>query len=112
MKANTTKQYPYLGDYYGYTIITSADGLVSNRVYTTIPAPVTMQLSISLIGELLIESQSKMQRNSYIKNIVDANGDEIYINGEWQIIQTAPILGPMGLKAGYKYRAQIISGDI
>lgn len=112
MKANTTKQYPYLGDYYGYTIVTSADGLVSNRVYTTIPTPVTMQLSISLIGELLIESESKMQKNSYIKNIVDANNDEIYDAGQWQIIQTAPLLGPMGLKAGYKYRAQLIAGDI
>lgn len=112
MKANTTKQYPYLGDYYGYTVVTSADGLVSNNVYSTIPTPVAMSLSISLIGELLIESQSKMQRNSYVKNIVDANGDEIYTDGEWQIIQTAPLLGPMGLKSGYKYRAQIISGDI
>jgi hypothetical protein len=112
MKANTTKQYPYLGEYYGYTIVTSADGLVSNRVYTTIATPVNMQLSINLVGELIITSQSKMQRDGYVKNIVDANNDEIYTNGEWQIVQTAPVLGPMGLKAGYRYRAQIISGDI
>jgi hypothetical protein len=71
-----------------------------------------MSLSINLVGELIITSQTKMQRNAYVKNIVDANNDEIYTNGEWQIVQTAPILGPMGLKDGYKYRAQIISGDI
>ena len=112
MKANTTKQYPYLGDYYGYTVVTSADGLVSNRVYTTIPTPVTMQLSVKLLGELVIESQTKMQMNGYVKNIVDANNEEIYTDGEWQIIQTAPVLGPMGLKAGYKYRAIIIAGAI
>jgi hypothetical protein len=112
MKANTTKQYPYLGDYYGYTVVTSADGLVSNNVYTTIPTPVTMLLSVNLLGELVIESQTKMQMNGYIKNIVDANNEEIYTNGEWQIIQTAPVLGPMGLKAGYKYRAIIIAGAI
>ena len=53
-----------------------------------------------------------MQINSYVKNIVDANNDQIYTNGEWQIIQTAPVLGPMGLKAGYRYRAIIIAGAI
>jgi len=112
MKANTTKQYPYLGDYYGYTVVTSADGTVSNNVYTTVPTPVTMQLSVNLLGELVIESQTKMQMNGYIKNIVDANNDEIYTDGEWKILQTAPLLGPMGLKAGYKYRAQLIAGNI
>lgn len=112
MKANTTKQYPYLGDYYGYTIITSADGLVSNRVYTTLPTPVTMQLSVNLLGELIVHSPTKMQVNSYLKNILDANGEEIYTDGEWQIVQTAPILGPMGVKAGYKYRARLIAGNI
>jgi hypothetical protein len=112
MKANTTKQYPYLGDYYSYTVVTSADGLVSNNVYSTIPTPVNMLLSVNLLGELVIESQTKMQLNGYIRNIVDQNNEEIYTDGEWKIFQTAPVLGPMGLKAGYKYRARIISGEI
>jgi len=112
MKANTTKQYPYVGDYYGYTVVTSADGIVTSNVYTSVPTPVTMSLSVNLLGELVIESQTKMQMNGYVKNIVDANDDEIYTDGEWQIVQTAPILGPMGLKAGYKYRAIIIAGAI
>lgn len=112
MKANTTKQYPYTGDFYGYTVVTSADGTVTETKYNEFFTKVSMSLAISLIGELLIESQSKMQRNGYVKNIRDANGDEIYTDGVWQIIQTAPLLGPMGLKDGYKYRAQIISGDI
>jgi hypothetical protein len=112
MKANTTKQYPYNGDYYGYTVTTSEDGTVTETKYNEYFTVVPMSLSISLIGELLIESQSKMQRNGYVKNIRDANGDEIYTDGVWQIIQTAPLLGPLGLKDGYKYRAQIISGDI
>ena len=112
MKANTTKQYPYLGDYYGYTVVTSADGTVTENVYATVPTQVTLELSVNLLGDLVIESQTKMQLNSYIKNIVDANGEEIYAEGEWKIIQTAPVLGPMGLKAGYKYRANIIAGNI
>ena len=112
MKANTTKQYSYTGDYYGYTLVTSADGTISNRVYNTTPSPVAMSLSVNLLGDLIIESETKMQINSYVKNIVDANNDQIYTNGEWQIIQTAPVLGPMGLKAGYRYRAIIIAGAI
>lgn len=112
MKANTTKQYLYTGDLYGYTQVTSADGLVTENVYVTVPTQVSLALSVNLLGELVIESESKMQINSYVKNIVDANGDEVYTNGEWQIIQTAPLLGPMGLKAGYRYRAIIIAGAI
>jgi hypothetical protein len=112
MKANTTKQYPYLGDYYSYTVVTSADGLVSNNVYTTIPTEVPMQLSVNLLGDLVVESPTKMQLNGYIKNIVDQNNEEIYTDGEWRIFQTAPVLGPMGLKAGYRYRATIIAGNV
>jgi hypothetical protein len=112
MKANTTKQYPYLGDYYGYTVVTSADGTVSNNVYTTVPTPVTMILSVNLLGELVIESKTKMQLNSYLKNIVDANNEEIYTGGQWKITRTAPYLGPMGLKDGYQYRAILIDGQI
>jgi hypothetical protein len=112
MKPNTTKEYLYTGDYYSYTVITSADGVVTERRYTGVPTQIAMALSINLLGELIIESQSKMQINSYLKNIVDRNGEQVYVDGEWQIVQTAPILGPMGLKAGYKYRARLIAGEI
>jgi hypothetical protein len=112
MKANTTKQYPYTGDLYGYTQVTSADGTVTTDVYTQDPTPVSLALSVNLLGDLVIESESKMQLNAYLENIVDANGEEIYQGGQWEIFQTAPLLGPMGLKAGYRYRARIISGNI
>lgn len=112
MKANTTKQYPYTGDLYGYTQVTSADGSVTENVYTEVPTQVSLALSVNLLGDLVIESESKMQLNAYLANIVDANGEEIYIDGKWEIFQTAPLLGPMGLKAGYKYRARLIDGLI
>jgi hypothetical protein len=112
MKANTTKQYPYTGDLYGYTQVTSADGSVTTNVYTEDPTPVSMALSVNILGELTINSESKMQRDAYISNVLDANGEEIYVDGTWKISQTAPVLGPMGLKDGYQYRAKLISGDI
>lgn len=112
MKANTTKQYLYTGDLYGYTLVTSADGSVTERVYDEVPVQVALALSVNLAGELVIESESKMQLNAYLQNILDANGEEIYVDGQWKIVQTSPLLGPMGLKAGYKYRATIISGNI
>ena len=82
MKANTTKQYPYLGDYYGYTVVTSADGTVTENVYATVPTQVTLELSVNLLGDLVIESQSKMQLNGYIKNIVDANDEDLESGGD------------------------------
>jgi hypothetical protein len=112
MRANTTKQYPYTGDLYGYKLVTSADGLVTERVYDEVPVQVALALSVNLLGDLVIESESKMQLNAYLSNIVDANGEEIYVGGQWQVFQTAPLLGPMGIKAGYRYRARIIAGNI
>jgi len=111
MKSNTTKEYPYAGDYYGYTLVTSADGTVTNKVYS-FSGKVLLSLSVNLLGELLIESQSKMQLNSYLKAVLDRNGEEIYTGGIWEIIQTAPILGPNGIKGGYQYRARMIEGQI
>jgi len=104
--------YPYTADYYSYSVITTADGLVSNNVYTKFPTQVKMQLSVNLLGDLLIKSPSKMQLNGHISNIVDKAGEEIYMNGEWIIFQTAPLLGPLGFKSGYHYRAKLISGQI
>lgn len=112
MKANTTKQYLYTGDLYGYTLVTSADGSVTERVYDEVPVQVALALSVNLLGDLVIESESKIQLNAYLQNIVDANGEEIYVGGQWQVFQTAPLLGPMGIKAGYRYRARIIAGNI
>ena len=112
MKANTTKQYLYTGDLYGYTLVTSADGSVTERVYDEVPVQVALALSVNLLGDLVIESESKMQLNAYLQNIVDANGEEIYVGGQWQVFQTAPLLGPMGIKAGYRYSARIIAGNI
>ena len=112
MKANTTKQYLYTGDLYDYTQVTSADGLVTENVYAEVPTQVKMILSVNLLGELVIESQSKMQLNAYLQNIVDANNEEIYVGGQWKITRTAPYLGPMALKDGYQYRAILIDGQI
>jgi hypothetical protein len=112
MKLNTTKEYLYTGNYYGYTLVTSADGEVTERQYNTFFTVVNMALSVNLLGELVIDSTSKMQIDGQIQNVLDRNSEEIYVGGVWQITQTAPILGPGGIKAGYRYRARLISGAI
>ena len=112
MKPIVAKQYPYTGDYYSYTLITSADGTVTERRYATIPTEVRLSLSVNLLGDLVIESESKFQINSYLKNVVDRNGEQIYTDGVWEIYQTAPLLSGLGTKEGYKYKARLIEGNI
>lgn len=112
MKPIVAKQYPYTADYYSYTLVTSADGTVTTKRYVTIPTQVKMGLSINLVGELLVDSDVKMQLDGYLKNILDKNGEEIYEAGEWQIVQTAPILSGLGTKEGYRYRARLIAGNV
>lgn len=112
MKPNLTKTYPYTGDYYGYTLVTSADGTVTERQYATFPEEVKLSLSVNLLGELVIDSESKMQLNGRLTNIVDRNGEQIYDDGEWEIIQTMPVLSGIGTKEGYRYRADLIAGEV
>jgi hypothetical protein len=112
MKPNTTKQYLYTGDSYGYTLVPSADGTLTEKRYDVVPTQVPLALSVNLLGDLVIESPSKMQINSYLENVVDANSEEIYTDGVWEVFQTAPLLGPMGIKMGYQYRARLINGQI
>ena len=118
MKTNLNRQYPYTGNYYSYVIITSADGTVTTKQYTTFPIEVKMDLSVNLnnttgtIGDLIINSQYKMQFEGYLKNIVDRNGDEIYQDGVWEIISNMPVLNAFGIKDGYRYMAKLIDGVI
>ena len=112
MKPNLTKTFPYTGDYYSYTLITSADGTVTERRYATFPTEVKLSLSVNLLGDLVIDSETKFQINSYLKNIVDRNGEQIYTDGVWEIYQTAPLLSGLGTKEGYRYRARLIDGLI
>ena len=112
MKTNQADQYFYTADYYSYTLLTSADGTVTQRKYSTIPSQVKLALTVNLFGELAMLAETKMQLDGYLKNVLDKNGDEIYEGGVWKIIATAPLLGPFGIKSGYQYRAEIIEGQI
>jgi hypothetical protein len=112
MKPELTKQYPFTGDYYSYTLRTLADGTVTEKVFVGVPTQVQFDLKLNIIGQLQIASQTKMQRQSLIKNIRDKNGEEIYEDGVWEIVRGAPILSTIGTKEGYQYAATLISGDI
>lgn len=112
MKPVVAKQYPYTADYYSYTLVTSADGTVTERRYATIPTEVKLSLSTNILGQLRIDSLSKMQRQGILKNVRDKNGEEIYDGGQWEILQTAPILSALGTKEGYQYVALLTAGDI
>ena len=112
MKLNTTKQFLYTADYYSYTLVTSADGTVTTKQYVTAPAKVSTSLTTNFFGELVIESLYKMQLEGYLKNVLDRKGEEIYEGGVWKIIATQPILDGLGNKYGYRYRAELIEGQI
>lgn len=111
MLFNTYKAYYYLVDYYSYELITSADGTVTTRDYVTVPTTVAVGISTSFIGDLIIISNAKMQKDGYLKNLRDRNNNEVYPEGVWQITQTQPILNALGIAEGFKYKAKIIDGN-
>ncbi len=111
MKANITKNLHYTADYWGYTRTLNSDGV--NYTYSYFfTRKVKLTIDVNLLGELVITSPEKMQINGKLKNVVDRSGREIYTNGEWTISQTAPLLGPLGVKEGYKYKATLTAGNI
>ena len=105
-------KYNYSGDYYGYTVVTSADGTVSEKRYNEFFTKITFSLSTSFIGDIVILTDSKLQNTGRIQNITDRNGNLVYQDGVWEISQTQPVVNAMGIVEGYKYKAKIISGDI
>lgn len=105
-------KYNYTAEYYGYTKVTSADGSVTENVYDEVPQSIILALSTAFTGDIVILTNSKLQKAGYLSNIVDRNGTEIYVDGQWEIKTTMPVVNALGIVEGYKYKAKIISGDI
>ena len=112
MLFSTYKRFNYTVDVYKYTLITSADGTVTQKQYDTVPQNYNIQISTSFIGDLVILANNKFQKDALLENLRDRNGNEIYTGGEWQITSTQPITNAMGLVEGYKYKAKLVSGDV
>lgn len=113
MKTNTNKNYKFTADHYSYVLLPPAEGSnVNIPDYADVPQGITCNVSVNFVGQLNIESQTKMQIDSILRNLKDANGEEIYENGVWSITQTMPIINALALKDGYAYQATMISGDI
>lgn len=118
MKPVLTRQFHYTGDVYGYTIQTITgpnDEPTEIKDYQTTPTEVKMALSINLLGELVIDTLTKIQLNAYIMNVKDRNGKLIYENGtkpaKWEVVQTMPLLSTLGTVEGYRFRAKLIEGQ-
>ncbi len=105
-------KYNYSADYYAYTKVTSADGSVTENIYDEVPQPIILALSTTFVGDIVILTNSKLQKAGYLANIQDRNGNEVYIDGTWEIKSTQPVVNALGIVEGYKYKAKIISGDI
>ena len=112
MLFNAYKSYPYTADYFSYTLITSADGTVTEKRYAISPVEIKANISTTYNGDLVIITKEKLQKSGYIANVTDRNGNQIYQNGVWEITQTMPATLAVGVISSYKYKAKIISGDI
>lgn len=112
MLFNAYKSFPYTAEYYSYTLVTSADGTVTEKRYATIPISIKANVSTTYNGDLVIITKEKLQKSGYLKNVTDRNGNQIYQNGTWEITQTMPATLAVGVISSYKYKAKIISGDI
>lgn len=112
MLFNTVKSRNYTVDYRSYTLVTSADGTVTEKRYTAVPTTIKVQISTSFTGDLIILTDEKLQLNAQLENLVDRNGNSVYDDGVWNITSTQPVVNALGLVEGYKYKAKIISGNV
>lgn len=125
MKFNTTRKFPYVADYYSYRTVTSADGRVTQNVYSVVPTQIRISMSSDLalggastvtgtdLGSVFIDTRSILQLKGRIKNVLDSLGNTMYEGGgEWEVTMSAPYLGPGGIQDGYKYRLAQIKGNV
>lgn len=112
MLFSTYKRFNYTVDAYKYRLVTSADGTVTEKRYDTIPETYNVQISTSFIGDLVILTNAKFQKEAILENLRDRNGNEIYTGGVWSITNTQPVTNAMGLVEGYKYKAKLINGEV
>lgn len=112
MLFNTVKNRNYTVDYRGYTTVTSADGVVTEKRYDLVGTPIRVQISTSFTGSLILLADEKLQLDGYLENLVDRNGTAVYEGALWKISSTQPVVNAVGLVEGYKYKATILSGNI
>lgn len=111
MLFNTVNIYNYRADAYGYTTTTGPDGAIG-RLYATNPTPISFALTTSFVGDIVISSETRLQKFTLIRNITDRNGSLVFSNGVWEIYQTQPSLNAVGIAEGYRYKARLILGDV
>ena len=111
MLFNTVNKYNYTSTYYPYTIVENNDGTTS-KIYSTNGNVIDMTLSTTLIGDVVIQTNQKLQKGGLLRLIRDRNNIPVYPDGVWEITQTQPILNAVGIREGYKYRAKLIAGDL
>ena len=125
MKFNTTRKFPYVADYYSYKTVTSADGRVTENVYSTVATKIRISMSSDLalggaatvtgtdLGSVFIDTRDILQIKGRITNVLDALGNKMYAGGgEWEVTMSSPYLGPGGIQDGYKYRLSQTKGNI
>jgi hypothetical protein len=123
MKFSTTAKFPYTGDYYRYTTVTS--GTSTTKVFSPVPEKIKFTMTVNLalggavtwngsdLGAVFIDTLSKLQIDGVVKNILDSKGKQMFDGGgEWKITMSAPFLGPNGVQEGYKYRLAQTVGNL
>ena len=111
MLFNSIKNYYYTANYYSYREVTLGDESTVQKVYAKIPESFKLALTTSFIGDLVILTSKKLQIEGYITDVVDKNGEEVFVDGLWRITQTQPVLNALGFGEGYKYKAKILTGN-
>jgi uncharacterized glyoxalase superfamily metalloenzyme YdcJ len=111
MLFNTVKNRNYTVEVQGYREVTSADGLVTQKVYDIATTTVPVAISTSFIGDLNILADVKFQKDAYLLELKDRNENELYPEAIWIITQTQPVVNAVGLVEGYKYKAKILTGN-
>jgi len=125
MKFNTTSKYLFVADYYSYRNVTTTTGNVTTKVYETNPKKVLISMTSNLelggattvtgtdLGSVFATSETKMQIDGILKNILDSKGNPMYEGGgEWKITMSAPKIGPNGVLDGYRYRLLQTAGNV
>ena len=108
---STVRNRNYTVELQGYREVTSDDGTVTQKIYDVATVTVPVQISTNFSGSLVILANTKFQKDAYLLELKDRNGTEVYQDAVWRISSTQPLVNALGLVEGYKYKAEILTGN-
>jgi hypothetical protein len=115
-KFDTYRKHQYNATLYKYTSATGS-AVGSATLTYSVDGPINVSVTQNIFGKIAVifkeEDGHRLQQNSQLTNLTDANGNELYPGGVWTMMGIMPVITMFGYREGFKGDAKLtgVSGS-